>query len=516
MGVGAIDGIIGRNARMRPDELAVVFEDRRLTWRELHARTNRVANGLLALGLRKGDKLATFLPNCLEVLDIYWAAAKTGIVVVPLNPLVRGRGLASMLDDADAVALVTTRALAEHLEPIAADLPALVGQRLILVDALAEDGALDYQQMLEAASDLEPPDADLCGDDLYNIMYSSGTTGDPKGIVHTHGIRAHYCLQFAAACRIQPESVVLHSGSLSFNGAFISLAPAFLQGSTYVLLPSFDVDRVLDAILRERVTHIVMVPSQIVAMLRSPRFAPERLRSLEMVLSVGAPLHLQNKEELMKALPGRLYELYGLTEGFATILDKTMLESKPGSVGAPMSFCQMKILDDDGRELPPGEIGEIVGRGLQTMPGYYKRPDLTEEAIREGWLHTGDLGYVDEDGFLYLVDRKKDLLISGGVNVYPRDIEEVIVQHPDVVEAAVFGVDDDRWGEPPVAAVVQGEGSPIQPDDLRAWINERVSARFQKVSAVVVYGDFPRSAAGKTLKGKLREDYSLRDETKSL
>lgn len=507
MGVGAIDGIIGRNARGRPHDLAVVFQDQRLTWREFHGRTNRVANALLALGLRKGDKLATFLPNCLEVLDIYWATAKTGIVVVPINPLVRGRGLASMLNDADTVALVTTRALAEHLEPIAADLPELVTRRLILTDAPAGGGTLGYQELLEAASELEPPDFDLSGDDLYNIMYSSGTTGDPKGIMHTHAIRAMYCLQFAAACRIQPESVVLHSGSLSFNGAFISLAPAFFQGATYILLPSFDVERVIAAIHHEKVTHVVMVPSQIVAMLRSPSFAPERMASLEMILSVGAPLHLQHKEELIDALPGRLYELYGLTEGFATILDKRMVESKPGSVGDPMSFCQMKIVDDDGREVPRGEIGEIVGRGLQTMPGYYKRPDLTAEAIREGWLHTGDLGYVDGDGFLYLVDRKKDLLISGGVNVYPRDIEEVIVQHPDVAEAAVFGVDDDRWGETPVAAVVLRKGSAVQPTDLRSWINEHVSARFQKVSAVVVYDDFPRSAAGKTLKGKLREDY---------
>ena len=172
-----------------------------------------------------------------------------------------------------------------------------------------------------------------------------------------------------------------------------------------------------------------------------------------MICSVGAPLHREHKEELIKHLPNRLYELYGLTEGFLTILDKNDYMTKTGSVGVPTSFYDMRIEDENRNEVPPGEVGEIVGKGPTLMVEYYKRPDLTEKAIVNGWLYTGDMGYVDEDGFLYLVDRKKDMIISGGVNVYPRDIEEIIVQHPDVLEAAVFGVPSDKWGESPVAAV---------------------------------------------------------------
>jgi acyl-CoA synthetase (AMP-forming)/AMP-acid ligase II len=225
-----------------------------------------------------------------------------------------------------------------------------------------------------------------------------------------------------------------------------------------------------------------------------------------MLCSLGAPLHLEHKQELDRRLPGRFYELYGLTEGFITILDRDDFPAKPGSVGVPPPLYEMRIVDDDGVELPAGEVGEIVGRGPITTPGYWNRPDLTADAIRDGWLYSGDLGFVDDDGFLYLVDRKKDLIISGGVNVYPRDIEEVIVQHPDVIDVAVFGVADARWGETPVAAVRIRPGSSADPAALQAWVNERVS-RFQKVKEVQVRSEFPLSVAGKTLRRVLKSEY---------
>jgi acyl-CoA synthetase (AMP-forming)/AMP-acid ligase II len=250
-----------------------------------------------------------------------------------------------------------------------------------------------------------------------------------------------------------------------------------------------------------------MVPAQIIAFLNSPNFDPSRLQSLEMILSLGAPLLMEHKERLTRLLPGRFYELYGLTEGFVTILDKYDYGLKPGSVGVPPGFFDMKILDSDGRGCPPGEVGEICGKGPILTPGYYKRPDLTKAAIVDGWLHTGDMGYVDEDGYLFLVDRKKDMIISGGVNVYPRDIEEIVVQHPAVSEAAVFGIPDDKWGESPLAAVILHEGAKVTDEALKAWINERVSAKFQRVSQVVIMREFPRNVAGKTLKREMREKY---------
>jgi len=249
------------------------------------------------------------------------------------------------------------------------------------------------------------------------------------------------------------------------------------------------------------------VPSQILAVLNAPNFSAEKLASLQMLGSVGAPLHRQHKDRLTAALPGIFYELYGLTEGVVTILDKDDVPRKAGSVGGNQPFFELRIAGTDGIAVPVGEVGEIVGRSPILMSGYYKRPDLTADAIRDGWMFTGDMGYLDADGFLYLVDRKKDLIISGGVNVYPKDIEEVVVTHPDVVEAAVFGIPSEKWGEAPMGAVVLRAGASADEAALKHWVNERVGARYQQLCGVVIMPEFPRNAAGKTLKRLMRDEY---------
>jgi acyl-CoA synthetase (AMP-forming)/AMP-acid ligase II len=226
-----------------------------------------------------------------------------------------------------------------------------------------------------------------------------------------------------------------------------------------------------------------------------------------MLQNIGAPLLLEHKRRLNDELPGRFYELYGLTEGLVTILDKHDAVRKLGSVGCPPPFTRIKILRDDGSECAPNEVGEICGRAPILTPGYYKRPDLTAQAIVDGWLHSGDAGYLDEDGYLFLADRIKDMIISGGVNVYPRDIEEVIIQHPEVQEVAVFGVPDERWGESPVAAVVLVPGSSVGADELVGWTNQRVGAKFQRIREVLLRDEFPRNIAGKTLKRQMRAEY---------
>jgi acyl-CoA synthetase (AMP-forming)/AMP-acid ligase II len=497
--------LIPRHARYRGNTTAVVCGDERLTYAQFGARVGRVANLLRALGIGKGDKVATVLGNSREALELVWAVPGVGAALVPLSPLLTPTGLASLLRDSDARCLVSQCSMLPTLDAIRAELAPLLPGRVLLIDgATGEFGSYGELSAAQPA-EFEP---ERCGpDDVFNIMYTSGTTGLPKGIMHSHSVRSMYCLLMGAAYRMSPESRTLHAGAIVFNGAYVTMMPTFYLGATYVLMPQFDADATIAAIERERITHIMLVPTQIIAILGSRQYRPERLASLECILSLGAPLLQEHKDRLNADLPHRFYELYGLTEGFVTILDRDEAVRKSGSVGRPTPYFDMRIVDADGRHLPPREIGEIVGRGPIRMQGYYKRPDLTAQTVRDGWIHTGDMGYVDDDGYLYLVDRKKDMIDSGGMKVYPRDVEEVAAHHPAIREVAVFGVPHDKWGETPLAAVVLQPGAEATADGLRDWINERVGARYQRVSAVVIMQEFPRSAAGKTLKREMREPF---------
>jgi long-chain acyl-CoA synthetase len=483
---------------------AIVCGDRRYTYREFAQRVFRAGNLLRSLRVRKGDRVVTVMPNGIEQLEIYWAAPSIGAVLVPLSPLLQLAGLCSLLENAQPSCIVTTGALLPVVEEALRKIADCNPPQVLVVGA--RGSAFEYERML-ATVDAQFVPEECSPDDLFNIMYTSGTTGLPKGIMHTHRTRSMYGLLFGQALGIGSDSVVVHSGSIVFNGAFVMMLSVLYGGGKYVLASQFDAEQMIELVATERATHITLVPSQLVALLNTPGLDATRLESLRYIMSVGAPLLRTHKDQLNRLLPGRLCEIYGLTEGFVTYLDRRDAERKADTVGVPIGFSRMRIVREDGSECSNGEIGEIIGQSPLLMAGYYRRADLTEQAIRNGWLYTGDMGFVDDEGFLHLVDRKKEMIDSGGMKIYPKDVEDVASGHPAVREVAVFGVPHERWGETPIAAVLLTQPTAIGANELRDWINDRVAARYQRVSEVVVMQDFPRSLAGKTLKRELREPY---------
>lgn len=498
-----------RHAKYKAQKTAIICGKQRQTFSELNANVNQLIRALQQAGVCKGDKVATILPNCIELWEIYWACAKMGAVAVPLSPLLRGAGLANLINNADTKLVITNCETAGYITEIKNYVTQVVSDNYWLINDSGISGWQSYHTLKAAQPATEPDVETVTGSDPYNIIYSSGTTGLPKGIVISHAVRALYGSLFANSYRMTPESVVMHSGSIIFNGSFLTLMPAMFLGCTYVLQHHFDPHQVITDIGTESVTHTILVPSQIITCLQQEKFCKQQLPSIEYILSVGAPLLLEHKQELNQRLPGVFYELYGLTEGFMTILDKTDAARKTGSVGYPPSFMEMQICNESGVPVSIGTIGEIVGRGPLLMDGYYKNETQTKEALRNGWLYTGDLGYVDEEGFLYLTGRKKDLIISGGVNVYPADIEEVIIKHPAVKDVAVFSVAHSEWGETPVAAIVL-KTMEADAATIKIWVNDHIDARFQKVNDIMILDELPRNVAGKVLKHELKKQYENR------
>ncbi len=502
------DAIVG-NARRYSNKAALVFGAQRLTWRELNARADRVANSLTSLGIVKGDKVAVLMPNGIEAAEVIVGILKAGGVVVPLSTQLTGPGRVRQIADSAARVLFVGAPLDASIGPHRAELTRVLESGFVASGFQAR-GWEPYEALLAGASEAEP-DVQLSFGDDFNIMYSSGTTGVPKGIVHTHFARQQWSLSLAMACRMNFGTVAIVTTPMYSNGTWVSLLPTIVAGGTVVIMPRFETRTFLELVEREGVTHAFMVPTQYSSILAVPDFDGYDLSSLEVLVCGGSPLMRETKEQILRQFSCKLIEIYGLTEGILTMLPPEMVRQKIGSVGVPWMGWDIRIVGNDGRELAQGQIGEIVGYATILMRGYHNRPELTAEATwfdehGRTYLRTGDIGHLDQDGYLYLLDRKKDMIISGGQNVYPIDIEGVISTHPAVSEVAVIGVPHEKWGETPVALVVPGRDASIQADELREWANAQL-AGYQRVAAVEFRQSLPRNQLGKLLKRELRAPY---------
>jgi acyl-CoA synthetase (AMP-forming)/AMP-acid ligase II len=501
--------ILRLNARWRGTSPALVSDHETLSWAEFHRRTNALANGFAACGLTPGDSLALVMSNSVDMAVVIAAAIKAGFVTAPLNTNILPSAMTSMIEDAGARAVIASPGFAEALEAAAAS----GGGELPPLRFLDKGSLSGWRTLSSLIDESDPAGPDWTPDRAHplNIIYSSGTTGMPKGILHTHGTRLDWSYDLAIALRYHSGARTLVTLGLYSNISWVMMLCTWLCGGTLFIRESFSAEDVLEQTAGNGITHTAMVPVQYQRILDDPAFDPEKLTSLQYVMSCGAPLLAHTKSAWLEICPG-VIELYGLTEGLITTLDPEDAPGRLASVGKPVAGTDIKILDDADRECPPGTAGEIVGRGRIAMPGYHNRPDATAEAAwidedGQAWLRTGDIGQLDEDGFLYIVDRKKDMIVSGGQNIYPRDLESILIEHADVADVAVIGVPHPEWGETPLAIIVPADGHPPDAAAIIGWTNDRLGKQ-QRLRGVRFIDELPRNANGKVLKRELRQRYS--------
>jgi acyl-CoA synthetase (AMP-forming)/AMP-acid ligase II len=502
--------IFSLHGRWRSEHLAVCCEDGRETWAEFTASLNRFANALAAREVGRGDRVVVLMSNGLPMVHALFGIMCAGAVSVPINLSISDEAVLGMIVDAGASAIVATPDQCERVDRLRASLPP--SMKLQLVAGGPRKDWVEWAVFL-AGHDGSPPAVHIEDDDLLNIIYSSGTTGVPKGIAHTQRGRRDWAYDLALALRYHGGARTLATIGLYSNISWVAMLSTLLNGGTLHVHRHFDARRFLDTVQRERITHTAMVPVQFQRVVEAMRDGHWDVSSMQAMMSCGSPLHAPLRQEIFERFPCGIIELYGLTEGVITTLEPEDAVGRWTSVGRPLIGTDIRIVDDEGRELPRGEAGEVVSRGRITMPGYFNRSAATDEATwidADGyrWLRTGDVGRIDEQGFLYIVDRKKDMILSGGQNIYPADIEAVMRSHPVVADIAVIGVPSERWGETPLAVVVPARGEPRpEPVELVAWTNERVGKQ-QRISGVVYVEDLPRNPNGKILKRELRKSWA--------
>lgn len=502
---GLLADLVRAYAHERPRHPALVDDRRGIDFGSLDQLMDRVATALQRDKVRSGDAVAICAASCVDYGVVFLGALRAGVAVAPLSPSSTAQSLVTMLGDCGARILFLDEAVAAALATVA--LPS--GLQLVRLDDAPGVRSLDSWL---APSGSVPVPVDVTPDAAFNIIYSSGTTGTPKGIVQPHSMRwAHVCR--ARNFGYDREAVTICSTPLYSNTTLVSFFPAIAGGGTAVLMAKFEAGKFLEQSQRHRVTHAMLVPVQYQRLMDRPDFDRYDLGSYRMKFCTSAPFSAALKSDILRRWPGGLIEYYGMTEGGGTcVLLAHQFPDKLHTVGQPVSGHDIRLIDEQGKEVPVGAIGEVVGRSPAMMKGYFNQPGQTSAAEwydprGNRFIRTGDVGRFDAEGFLTLMDRRKDMIISGGFNIYPSDLEAVLFQHSAVRDAAVVGVPSKEWGETPVAFVVSRPEATASAEEIKQWTNERLG-KMQRLAAVELMTELPRSAIGKVLKRELRDQYS--------
>jgi len=500
-----------------PDKEVIVFEGKRYTFSQLNDRANRLGNALMEMGVQKGDRVATLAVNCSQCVEIYFAAAKIGAIHVPLNFRAKGNELAYMLNSCEANTLFAGERYIELVESIKPELKSV--ERFVSIDK-PQEGMLDYEDLLAKAS-ADEIFSEIGDDDTTILMYTAGTTGFPKGVMLPHNSFAIYVLENVTPADPVTEEKNILTVPLYHVAGVQAMMAAIYGGRTMVMERQFEPEEWMGLVQGEKVDRAMMVPTMLKQLIEHPDFAKYDLSSLKVITYGAAPMPLEVIRKAMEVLPGvNFINAFGQTETASTITtlspddhvlsgteeEKERKLKRLSSIGKPMSDVEMKIVDEEGKELPQGEVGEIVARGPRVMSGYWKDEEKTQKTVdKDGWVHTGDMGFVDEDGYFFLAGRVTDMIIRGGENISPEEVEAVLHSYPKIDEAAVIGIPDEEWGEVPKAFCVVKEGcEDCTPEEIMEYCRANL-ASYKRPRMVEFIDELPRNPMGKVLKRVLRE-----------
>jgi acyl-CoA synthetase (AMP-forming)/AMP-acid ligase II len=513
-----IGDVVAMYAQLSPDKIGARDLERAMTFREWNRRSCRLANALQGLGLAKGDRVCVLAYNCVEWLEIYAATAKAGLICVPINFRLVGQEIRYIVENCEAKALIVQNELLDAIEGVRADLAISEGNYIVFGDEHGRAGYRAYEGFIAAARDT-PPDTIVTPEDPWALMYTSGTTGRPKGAIRSHRGSAMLSLVTDVELSLTRQDAALlvmpmcHANSLFFFGAFTYCGAA----CTVYSRKSFDPEHLVRTLADGGATFTSLVPTHYIMMLALPASARERYNvdAVTKLMISSAPARRDTKLEIMEYFRNSgLFELYGSTEaGWVTMLHPDEQFSKLGSVGREcVGSRPIRLLDPEGNDVPDGEPGELYSCNASTFDGYWNLPEKTKEAFRGEYCTVGDLARRDEDGYIYLVDRKSNMIISGGENVYPSEVETVLGAHPGIKDVAVIGVADSKWGERVHAVIIPHEGQTLAEDEVLDWTRNRI-AGYKRPRSVSFIRDeeMPRTATGKILHRVLRERLAAKD-----